>query len=95
MEAILVASSQSIAPRLQFSPLTAFLYADQAEMLTFTGIISKAGDNMIEKLEMEKFPFSYCKDDGPYRIAPLPIMTSREKNGRGSVPSPIEQEAHC
>ena len=77
--AAIVASQKGVAPGFQFSPLAAFLYSDQSEMLTFTGIVSQPKEDMIGKLEMEKFPFTYRKGEGPYRIAQLPIMTPREK----------------
>lgn len=79
MEAAIVAADKGVAPGLQFVPLTAILYADQAEMLTLTGIVSKSGDDAIRELEMEEFPFVYRKGEGPFRITPLPIMTPREK----------------
>ena len=79
VEAAIVASQKGMARGLRFVPLAAFQYSDseRSEMLTVTGIISPEGDDMVENLGMGNFPFPFQGE--PYRIAPLPIMTPREK----------------
>lgn len=83
-EAIIIASERGTVPGLQLSPLASFIYSDsgKADMLTFTGIVSETESDIIKKLDMKNFPFIYNKNFEnrcPYRIAPLPIMTPREK----------------